>query len=70
MRIALFGATGFVGSYIIESLIRNNHSPSILLREKSKEKLIFSEKAYIFNNYKLIKLVFAGQLRSVKFFSS
>ena len=44
MRIALFGATGFVGSYIIESLIRNNHSPSILLREKSKEKLLFSEK--------------------------
>ena len=44
MRIALFGATGFVGSYIIESLIKNNYSPSVLLRDKSKEKLIFSEK--------------------------
>ena len=40
MRISLFGATGFVGSYIVESLIENNHSPSILLRKKSKEKLL------------------------------
>ena len=31
---------------------------------------IEGKKAYIFNNYKLLKLVFAGQLRSVKFFSS
>jgi len=47
MRIALFGATGFVGSYIIELLIKNNHCPSVLIREKSKDKLIFSEKSKI-----------------------
>ena len=44
MRIALFGATGFVGSYIIELLIKNNHLPSVLIRKKSKEKLIYPEK--------------------------
>tara|TARA_Y100000996_G_scaffold398226_1_gene366068 strand:- start:202 stop:1134 length:933 start_codon:yes stop_codon:yes gene_type:complete len=39
MKVALFGATGFVGSYILDSLIDEDFSPSILIREKSKDKL-------------------------------
>ena len=39
MKVALFGATGFVGSYILDSLIDKEFSPSILIREKSKDKL-------------------------------
>ena len=41
MKVALFGATGFVGSYILDSLIDKEFSPSILIREKSKDKLSF-----------------------------
>ena len=39
MNIALFGATGFVGNYIIKSLIKNHHTPFALVREGSEKKL-------------------------------
>ena len=39
MNIAVFGATGFVGNYIIESLIKNNHNPIALARNGSQKKL-------------------------------
>ena len=39
MNIAVFGATGFVGNYIIESLLKHNHNPYALIREESKNKL-------------------------------
>ena len=39
MNIALFGATGFVGNYIINSLIKNHHTPFALVREGSEKKL-------------------------------
>ena len=47
MNIALFGATGFVGSYIIESLIENNYSPCILVRENSQKKIFYSDQCKI-----------------------
>ena len=39
MKIALFGATGFVGSYIVDELIKNGHKPIVLVRKNSEKKL-------------------------------
>ena len=47
MKIALFGATGFVGSYIVDELIKNGHKPIVLVRKNSEKKLIQSSKCKI-----------------------
>ena len=47
MKIAVFGGTGFVGSYIIDNLIENQFTPRILVRENSKKKIISAEKCEI-----------------------
>lgn len=39
MNVAVFGATGFVGSYIIDALVAAGHQPSVLLRPGSEDKL-------------------------------
>ena len=44
MKIAVFGGTGFVGSYIIDNLIDSQYTPRILVREKSKKKIISADK--------------------------
>lgn len=44
MKIALIGGTGFVGSYIIDELIKNEMTPRILVRENSKSKVIQPDK--------------------------
>ena len=36
MKIALFGASGFVGSYILDSIIEKGFEPSVLVREGSE----------------------------------
>ena len=33
MKVALFGGTGFVGSYIIDELLKNGHEPVVLVRD-------------------------------------
>ena len=38
MKIAVFGGTGFVGSYIIDNLIESQYTPRVLVREQSKKK--------------------------------
>ena len=40
MKVAIFGGTGFVGSYIIDELIKNKHKPIVLVRSGSEHKLI------------------------------
>ena len=40
MKIALFGGTGFVGSYIIDELLAQKMIPRILVREESQLKLL------------------------------
>lgn len=40
MKIALFGGTGFVGSYILDALVASNFSPKVLVRKGSESKLI------------------------------
>ena len=39
MQVALFGGTGFVGSYLVDALIAAGHTPSLLVREASASKL-------------------------------
>ena len=48
MKVALFGGTGFVGSYIIDELIANNHKPKLLVREGSEKKLLQADKCEVF----------------------
>lgn len=40
MKVALFGGTGFVGSYIIDELLAQKMIPRILVREDSQSKLL------------------------------
>ena len=47
MKVALFGGTGFVGSYIIDELLKNGHEPVVLVRDGSESKLNNSEKCKI-----------------------
>ena len=39
MQVALFGATGFVGNYLVRALLAANHEPSVLVRPGSEKKL-------------------------------
>ena len=47
MKVALFGGTGFVGSYIIDNLILEGHEPIVLVREGSESKVVQSERCKI-----------------------
>lgn len=35
MRVALFGGTGFVGSYLVDALVEHGHEPALLVRPGS-----------------------------------
>jgi uncharacterized protein YbjT (DUF2867 family) len=39
MRVALFGGTGFVGSYLVDALLERNHHPVVLVRPGSEAML-------------------------------
>ncbi len=39
MRVAIFGATGFVGNYLVRALLAADHEPSVLVRPGSEKKL-------------------------------
>lgn len=39
MRVAVFGGTGFVGSYLIDALVAGGHEPSVQIRTGSEHKL-------------------------------
>ena len=47
MKVALFGGTGFVGSYIIDELLEHKHKPKLLVRENSTKKLLQEDKCDI-----------------------
>ena len=47
MKVALFGGTGFVGSYIIDQLIDSGHIPRVLVRPGSQQKIISPDKCEI-----------------------
>ena len=39
MKVAIFGGTGFVGSYLVDNLIRQRHQPVLLVRPGSEAKV-------------------------------
>ncbi|MFU8896473.1 MAG: SDR family oxidoreductase [Gammaproteobacteria bacterium] len=39
MKVAMFGATGFVGSYLVDRLLADGHTPRLLVRAGSESKL-------------------------------
>ena len=39
MKVAIFGATGFVGSYLVDRLLAEGHTPRVLVRAGSASKL-------------------------------
>ena len=49
MKVALFGGTGFVGSYLIDELIKKDHKPQLLIRPGSNDKLLNPKQCNIVN---------------------
>ena len=47
MKVAMFGGTGYVGSYIIDELINNDMVPRVLVRKGSELKVIQPDKCEI-----------------------
>ncbi|MDP7027970.1 MAG: NAD(P)H-binding protein [Candidatus Marinimicrobia bacterium] len=47
MKVAIFGATGFVGTYILNELLSKGYTPRILVRAQSLEKVSKREKIEI-----------------------
>jgi len=47
MKVAMFGATGFVGGYVLEALLQAGHLPRVLLRPGSASKLEYAERCEI-----------------------
>jgi len=47
MKVALIGGTGYVGSYIIDELIKNEHVPRLLVRKGSEHKVTQPDKCEI-----------------------
>ena len=39
MKVAIFGGTGFVGSYLVDRLLADGHTPRVLVRQGSASKL-------------------------------
>ncbi len=47
MKVALFGATGFVGSYLLDELVARQHEPVALVRPGSESRLRHAESCRI-----------------------
>lgn len=47
MRVAIIGATGFVGGYLVEAVIANGYEPSVLVRPGSHGKLRCADQCHI-----------------------
>jgi len=44
MRVAIFGGTGFVGSFLVDALIAAGHEPSLMVRHGSERKVRQAER--------------------------
>ena len=47
MKVALFGGTGFVGSYLVDALLAHGHTPRLLVRNGSESKVVQRERCEI-----------------------
>ena len=48
MKVAVFGGTGYVGSYIVEELVNQGFTPRLLVRNGSEKKIMKPKKCEIF----------------------
>jgi len=59
MKVALIGATGFVGSHLLTELINRGHEVTVIVRNPSKvsstSPLVFVEKGDVFDGDELVK---------------
>ncbi|MGH8221487.1 MAG: NAD(P)H-binding protein, partial [Woeseiaceae bacterium] len=46
-RVAVFGGTGFVGSYVVEALLGAGYEPSLLVRAGSEGKVIEAARCHV-----------------------
>lgn len=64
MKVAVFGGTGYVGSYIIEELINQGHTPRLLVRSGSEKKIMKPKKCEVFegdvNDFEIVEKVISG----------
>ena len=49
MKVAIFGSTGFVGKYLLKTLLKNNHQVYALIRNGSENKINHIENINIIN---------------------
>ncbi len=47
MRVAIFGGTGFVGSYLVDALVAAGHDPALLVRAGSESKVRCRERVRV-----------------------
>jgi NADH dehydrogenase len=47
MKIAVFGGTGYVGSYLVKSIIAIGHTPVVMVRKGSEAKLVDAGECHI-----------------------
>jgi NADH dehydrogenase len=47
MKVALFGGTGFVGSYLVDALVAHGHQPRLLVRPGSESKVVQPERCEV-----------------------
>lgn len=47
MKVALFGGTGFVGSYLVDALLAHGHTPRLLVRPGSESKVVQAQRCEI-----------------------
>jgi uncharacterized protein YbjT (DUF2867 family) len=47
MQVAIFGATGFVGNYLVRALLNAGHEPSVLVRPGSEKKLAQADRCAV-----------------------
>ena len=40
MKVAVFGGTGYVGSYLIDGLIEHDHQPAVLVRPAARRSFV------------------------------
>jgi len=49
MKVAVIGGTGFVGSYLVDELLAQNHQPTLLVRPGSESKVAQAEHCVMVN---------------------